>query len=122
MPWSRAAAREDGAISCSQPGLTYGHEKVFKMQAGEANNSHFNTMSPSAASHHQLVCINVNFHMLCEAKSKQLTLCSICTMTFYWKELETPSRQKYAKDSQLRSPLRHREQLYSLKLQFWENG
>lgn len=96
--------------------------KGLQNTTAEGSNCHFNTMFPSAACHCQPVCITANFHMLCETKPGQLMLCSVCSTTFYWKELQSPSGQQQAKDSQHHSLLWHREQLYSLKLQFWENS
>lgn len=83
-------------MSCPQPGLTHGLREVPKAEAGEGSDCHLVIVAqtlPGSVSP-QLVCITANFHMLCEAQCKQLMLCSICTMTFYWKELETPSGQK----------------------------
>lgn len=107
LPGSRNKSRATCPGAEQQPGRMepsvlpawshFGHTKVFKTQPGEGSNCHFNTVFPSAVSQPQPVCIAVNFHMLCEPKCRQFMLCSICTMTFYWKELET---------QRIRNPLR----------------
>lgn len=96
------------------------HTKVFKTRLERAAIVILTQCFPEQCPITSLFVLMLIF-TLCEPKSRQFMLCSICTMTFYWKELETPSGQKWAQDSQHHSPLWHREQLDSLKLQFWES-